>query len=173
MNDLDILIEDLILWRHADAEIAQANCSVEDDMLRVLTPKGHRQAKRMARWLKPHMRNAIVLSSSAERAMQTAAYLDVDIRIDSAYNPTANLNTVLSALKSLEHAQQKVIIVGHQPWLGELVAYLSQPNNSNHSSNPNTHIKKGATWWLRRLHQVSSKQTEYAVFSVQKPSLLK
>jgi phosphohistidine phosphatase len=167
VHDLDIVIKDLILWRHADAEIAQPNCSVEDDLLRELTPKGHRQAKRMARWLRPHMRNAIVLSSAAERAMQTAAYLDVDSRIDSAYNPTTSLDAVLSALKSLEHTQQTVILVGHQPWLGELVAYLTKSNN------PNTHIKKGATWWLRRLPQVSSTQTDYAVFSVQTPSLLK
>ena len=167
MHDLDILIEDLILWRHADAEIAQPNFSVEDDMSRVLTPKGHRQAKRMARWLKQHMRNAIVVSSSAERAMQTAAYLDVDIRIDPSFKPTTNLDAVLFALKSLEHTQQQVILVGHQPWLGALVAHLTQSNN------PSTHIKKGATWWLRRLQQVSSKQTDYAVFSVQTPSLLK
>jgi phosphohistidine phosphatase len=167
------VIKDLILWRHADAEIAQPNGSVEVDLLRELTPKGHRQAKRMARWLKPHMRNAIVLSSAAERAMQTAAYLEVDSRVDSAFNPTTSLDAVLSALQSLEHAQHKVILVGHQPWLGELVAHLTQPNNPKDSCNPNTHIKKGATWWLRRLQQVSSTQTDYAVFSVQTPSLLK
>lgn len=161
------MIEDLILWRHADAEIAKPDCSVEEDMLRVLTSKGHRQAKRMARWLKPHSSNSVILSSYAERAIQTAASLDINIRIDSAFNPTTSLDAVMTALKCLEHTHQKVILVGHQPWLGELVAYLMQSNN------PSTYIKKGAIWWLRRLPQVSSKQTAYAVFSVQTPSLLK
>src|ERR1700710_3079704 len=39
---------DLILWRHAEAfEMRE----VEDDMKRALTPKGERQAQRMAEWL--------------------------------------------------------------------------------------------------------------------------
>jgi phosphohistidine phosphatase len=39
---------DLILWRHAEAlEMRE----VQDDLDRALTPKGERQALRMAEWL--------------------------------------------------------------------------------------------------------------------------
>ena len=39
---------DLILWRHAEAfEMRE----VQDDLDRSLTPKGERQAQRMAAWL--------------------------------------------------------------------------------------------------------------------------
>ena len=39
---------DLILWRHAEAEVAAPG---QDDLQRALTPKGERQARRMAAWL--------------------------------------------------------------------------------------------------------------------------
>ncbi len=39
---------DLILWRHAEAENAEEG---RDDLSRALTPKGERQALRMASWL--------------------------------------------------------------------------------------------------------------------------
>ena len=39
---------DLILWRHAEAEIIRPGL---DDSQRALTPKGERQARRMAQWL--------------------------------------------------------------------------------------------------------------------------
>ena len=39
---------DLILWRHAEAEEAQDG---GDDLARPLTPRGEKQAARMAAWL--------------------------------------------------------------------------------------------------------------------------
>ncbi|MEY3273589.1 MAG: putative phosphohistidine phosphatase, SixA, partial [Pseudomonadota bacterium] len=43
---------DLILWRHAEAlEMRE----VQDDLDRALTPKGERQALRMAEWLNRHL----------------------------------------------------------------------------------------------------------------------
>ena len=39
---------DLILWRHAEAEEAADGM---DDTARALTPKGEKQAARMAAWL--------------------------------------------------------------------------------------------------------------------------
>ena len=38
---------DLILWRHAEAHEGQEG---EDDLLRRLTPRGEKQAARMAAW---------------------------------------------------------------------------------------------------------------------------
>jgi len=39
---------DLILWRHAEAHLIREG---QDDLERALTPKGERQAQRMADWL--------------------------------------------------------------------------------------------------------------------------
>ena len=39
---------DLILWRHAEAQVLRDG---QTDLERALTPKGERQAQRMAEWL--------------------------------------------------------------------------------------------------------------------------
>src|SRR3954452_13252336 len=54
---------DLILWRHAEAEPG------EPDLGRRLTPKGLKQAARMAEWLDARLPDTCkILSSPAERA---------------------------------------------------------------------------------------------------------
>ena len=54
---------DLILWRHADAQEVR---DAADDLERALTPKGERQAQRMADWLNRQLpANARVLVSPA------------------------------------------------------------------------------------------------------------
>jgi len=61
---------DLILWRHADAEEGAP------DLARKLTPKGERQAARVAAWLREHLpENYRLLASPAVRAQQTAEAL--------------------------------------------------------------------------------------------------
>ena len=55
------------LWRHADAEDG------DDDLARALTPKGAKQAARMAAWLDARLpKNARMIVSPALRAQQTA-----------------------------------------------------------------------------------------------------
>ncbi len=61
---------DLVLWRHAEAEYG------EPDLGRRLTPKGDKQARRMAEWLHHHLPDsARILVSPATRAQQTAQAL--------------------------------------------------------------------------------------------------
>jgi phosphohistidine phosphatase len=160
------VISNLILWRHADAVIADATASIADDLLRPLTPKGERQALRMAKWLRQHAQHCVVISSPAVRALQTAEFLKSEMQIDDAFRPDASLAEVLAALEKRHHTKKTVLIVGHQPWLGALIAHLTQ---SLHADLP---VKKGAIWWLR-LSQVSPVEAVYAVLSVQTPSLLK
>ncbi len=65
---------DLILWRHAEAVEVDL---VGDDMERYLTPRGEKQAKRMAAWLERQMPDgAKVYASPAVRAEQTARALE-------------------------------------------------------------------------------------------------
>jgi phosphohistidine phosphatase len=131
---------DLILWRHAEAfEMRE----VQDDMDRALTAKGERQAQRMAAWLNQQMPStARVLVSPARRAQQTAAALDRKCKTVAALAPDAGVDALLHAVRWPE-SLEPVLVVGHQPSLGLVAAYLlsGQPQAWT--------VKKGAVWWLR------------------------
>jgi phosphohistidine phosphatase len=127
---------DLVLWRHADAEEGR------DDHARRLTPKGLKQAERMAAWLDAQLpKNARVLVSPAVRAQQTAQPLDREQRTDEALAPGAPASAVLEAC-GWPHASGTVVVVGHQPTLGSAVA-LALTGKAGR-----WHMKKGAIWWI-------------------------
>src|SRR6476660_7064570 len=66
-------VMDLILWRHAEAEEPQEG---HDDLARPLTPRGEKQAARMAAWLDRQLPEGLrVLASPARRTEQTASAL--------------------------------------------------------------------------------------------------
>jgi phosphohistidine phosphatase len=79
---------DLILWRHAEAIDLEL---VGDDMARYLTPRGEKQASRMAEWLDRQLpAGAKVLVSPAVRAEQTAHALGRKYKISPALAPLAS-----------------------------------------------------------------------------------
>jgi len=131
---------DLILWRHAEAlELRE----LSDDLDRALTPKGERQAQRMAEWLNRQLPSSTrVLASPARRAQQTAAALDRRVKTVPALAPDGSVEGLLHAVRWPE-SREPVLVVGHQPTLGLAAAYLlaGQPL-------PWT-VRKGAVWWLR------------------------
>jgi phosphohistidine phosphatase len=131
---------DLILWRHAEAvEIGE----VGDDMNRSLTPKGERQAQRVAAWLNRQLpASARVLVSPARRAQQTAAPLERKVKTVSDLAPDGSVEGMLHAVRWPD-AREPVLVVGHQPTLGLAAAYLlaGQPQAWP--------VRKGAVWWLR------------------------
>lgn len=132
---------DLILWRHADAREPEPG---EPDEDRALTPKGERQAARMAHWLNRHLpSNARVLVSPALRTRQTAAYLEHKQRLCPDLAPGASVDALLGAARWPD-AREAVVIVGHQDTLGLTAAWLLAQ-----SVEPWT-VRKGAVWWLRR-----------------------
>ena len=166
------LFDNIILWRHAQAELADFELG-EHDNARQLTAKGHVQAKRMGRWLKEHLpKNTVLLCSPAVRAVQTAETLHYKIQLDSALLPGATLSEVLNALAPYQK-QKNILIVGHQPWLGELLAYLFDQKAVDVANVQSISVKKGAVWWLR-LHSYddSSQQDFYKLYTLQTPSLL-
>ncbi len=165
---MTIAIKNLILWRHAEAELADIALSVEEDMARKLTPKGKRQARLMARWLQKHLpKNLMLISSPAVRAIQTAEALKYNINLHPSLKPGAELKEILIALENIESPKQNLLIVGHQPWLGSLAAHFI--GNSSTELN----IKKGAIWWLRQSSMDStSGQASCSIFTVQTPSLM-
>ena len=132
---------DLILWRHADAREPEPG---EPDEDRALSPKGERQAARMAHWLNRHLpSNARVLASPTLRTRQTAAYLEHQLRLCPDLAPGASVGALLGAARWPD-AREAVVIVGHQDTLGLTAAWLLAQ-----SVEPWT-VRKGAVWWLRR-----------------------
>ena len=109
---------DLILWRHAEAEPG------EPDLGRRLTAKGIKQAERMATWLEGHLPDTCrILVSPADRAQQTALALKRKFRTVPEIAPGATVASVLAAA-GWPDAREPVLIVGHQPTLGEVAAFL-------------------------------------------------
>ena len=127
---------DLILWRHAEAEPG------EPDLGRRLTAKGIQHAERMALWLDRHLpATTRVLASPADRAQQTALALKRKFRVVPDLAPGASAAAVLAAA-GWPDAREPVLIVGHQPTLGEVAALLLAGAEA-----PWT-VRKGAVWWL-------------------------
>jgi len=130
---------DLILWRHADAYEGRD----DDDLERALTPKGERQAQRMAQWLNHALpATTRVLVSPAKRAQQTAQALERKFKTVALLEPSGTVDGLLTAARWPD-SREPVLVVGHQPTLGLAAAYLvagvAQP----------WALRKGAAWWLR------------------------
>jgi phosphohistidine phosphatase len=127
---------DLILWRHAEAEPG------EPDLGRRLTPKGVKQAERMALWLDAHLPDTCrILVSPADRAQQTAMALDRKFRTVPEIAPGASVAAVLSAANWPE-SREPVLVVGHQPTLGMVASFLLAGEEAYWS------VRKSAVWWL-------------------------
>ena len=152
---------DLILWRHAEAIDLEL---VGDDMARYLTPRGEKQAARMAEWLDRQLpAGAKVLVSPAVRAEQTAHALGRKYKISPALAPLASAVQLLD-LVQWPQAKGCFLVVGHQPVLGQVIAQLMGLQVSECT------VKKGALWWLRYREKEQTSQT--VVVTVQSPELL-
>ena len=145
---------ELLLWRHADAEDGIP------DSGRALTKKGLKQAKQVAAWLRPRLpRDCLILASPAQRAQQTAAALDLPFTTDKRIGVHADVTDIIAAANWPEH-KGAVVVVGHQPTLGQLAALLLMGEPAGWT------IKKGALWWF------SSRDGETILRAVVGPELL-
>jgi phosphohistidine phosphatase len=127
---------ELILWRHAEAEEGIP------DMARQLTAKGSKQAEKMASFLRNHLPvGTQILVSPAKRTQQTALALTHSFQTEPAIAPGASPQAILKAANWLE-GEGCVLIVGHQPSLGEVASLLMAGKTEYWS------IKKGAVWWF-------------------------
>ena len=138
---------DLILWRHAEA----ADGAPDDT--RELTAKGVRQAEKAATFLRRHLpEHTRILVSPATRTQQTATALTKRFTLAPALAPGASAQDVLQAAH-WPGANDTVLVVGHQPTLGEVAAQLL--GCDDYSLN----IKKGALWWFSRREREDAEQT--------------
>ncbi len=131
----------LFLWRHAEAEDGHP------DLSRVLTERGRSQAATVGRWIRRTVKgDADILVSPARRTRQTADALGLPYRIEERLAPGAEIEDITAAL-SLQQAmpadkQAQLVVVGHQPWIGELAAHLVSGRPSSWS------VRKAQVWWL-------------------------
>lgn len=151
---------ELVLWRHADAEVGVM------DMKRELTDKGRKQAAKMARWLRPRLEGQwLVLSSPAVRARQTAEALDLEVDVRSALGTSATEEALLNEA-GWPAGEQNVILVGHQPTLGRLAARLLTGHLRDLS------VKKGAVWWFSGKYDKRAGLNETILRAVIAPDLV-
>ena len=133
----------LLLWRHAEAEDIAPDHS---DANRRLTERGRKQARTMAGWLNAHLpAHTHILASPAVRTRQTAEALGRPFEIETRLFTDASVADHLAAcgwLQGHDNDERTVLVVGHQPTLGQLAAQLmcGQPLSWS--------VKKGAIWWL-------------------------
>ena len=114
----------LYLIRHAQAEVVSEG---QKDADRKLTLKGLEQAKTLRRTLEHlgvHL--DVVYTSTWRRARQTASALEgvahhLEVLAGLATAPNKQL---LEELAKLTAGRAEVALVGHQPWLSELVSLL-------------------------------------------------
>lgn len=117
----------LILLRHAKSDWSHD----EPDIARPLAKRGRRQAPEAGAWLAAHSdRIELAVVSPAERARSTwdlvAARLDgpPPTRIDDRVY-AASADELLAVVRELPDRLRRVVLVGHNPGLEDLVALLT------------------------------------------------
>jgi phosphohistidine phosphatase len=152
---------DLVLWRHAEAHEAAPE---GDDLARALTPRGEKQAARMAAWLDRQLPEGTrILVSPARRTEQTALALARKYKLRDELAPGATVEQILQ-LANWPNGRGVTLLVGHQPVLGQAIAHLLALKGSECS------VRKGAVWWLR--HRLRDGVSQTTLVSVQSPDVL-
>jgi phosphohistidine phosphatase len=149
---------DLVFWRHAEAEEPRDGLA---DIDRALTERGEQQAQRVGAWLNRQVpQTTVVLCSPALRCQQTALRLGREFIVrDELASGRPAASMLEAALRT--SAGRPVMLIGHQPALGDALAKLLQLQDSN------CHIRKAAAWWLRT--QERNRGVQAVVWAVQSP----
>jgi phosphohistidine phosphatase len=141
---------DLILWRHAEAENPTEHIT---DEFRKLTGKGCKQAGKMAHWLDSTLPDTCrILVSPTIRTRDTAEALvscGRKIKVVPELVPGATVEEILRAA-NWPHSREPVLIIGHQPYLGQVVGELLGHPQQEYS------VRKANVWWISQ----KQKQTE-------------
>lgn len=152
---------ELIFWRHAEAHDAEDG---QDDLECNLTPRGQKQAARMAAWLERKVPDGLrIVCSPARRTEQTAQALGRKYKLREELLPNGTPADLLQ-LVQWDKGRGTVLVVSHQPLLGQTAALLlgMEPETCS--------IRKAAIWWLRSRQRLEQRQT--ALMAVMGPELL-
>ena len=149
---------ELILWRHAEAEEGTP------DSTRKLTAKGKKQAQLMAEWLKPRLpEHTRIIVSPTKRTQQTAIALDNEFETIADIGPGVSAESVLT-VAGWPQAKDAVLVVGHQPTLGEVASLLMSGVPEGWS------MRKSAVWWFSNTKKGLS--TDLVLRTVISPDML-
>ena len=130
------LMMDLILWRHAKRSPASPTSAAGS------RPRASSRRSAWREWLERHLPDTCrILVSPADRAQQTAQALPRKFRTVPELAPGATVAAVLAAA-NWPDSREPVLIVGHQPTLGEVASFLLSGEEAYWS------VRKGAVWWL-------------------------
>lgn len=159
---------DLILWRHAEAQDAPEGRDAADanrlDLERSLTGRGQKHAARVGAWLDRQLGDtARILVSPALRCEQTALNLGRKFKVCDKLAPDGSPDDVL-ALAQWPNNKFPVLVIGHQPMLGQVAAQLLGLAHADVS------IRKGGLWWLR--HRVRDGRAQTLLLTVQGPEFV-
>lgn len=122
-------MKELLIMRHAKSSWDNANLS---DHERPLNKRGEKDAPRMGHLLKEEALSPdLIISSTAERALNTAELvaLNCDYNRELALSSRfygADPQTFVDVLHLVDDSNSRVMIVGHNPGLEELVAELTE-----------------------------------------------
>lgn len=119
---------ELLILRHGKSDWG----SGVEDFHRPLKNRGKRAAQRMGVWLwQQELRPDLVISSPAERAINTAhkCCKSMDVPVSSIARDeriyAASLQALLAVLADVPEEYRRVMLVGHNPGLEELLMYLA------------------------------------------------
>jgi phosphohistidine phosphatase len=122
----------------------------------------------MAEWLNAFIpANTMLICSPARRCLETAAALHklngIDIKVAEFLSVNSTVEQIAKEVTNADN-NQTILIVGHQPNLGWLIAKLLGMTEST------CVVKKGAVWWLRqRLADDKKNALQTYLFAVQHP----
>ena len=139
----------LVIVRHADAGDAEEFAkSGKADSLRPLSDKGRKQMRDAAEGLRALVPKAdLIATSPYTRAVQTAkivadAYLGVEQETTATLEPDSDLDDFEAWIRDHD-GLDVVIVVGHEPLLGELATWLMTGASESH-----VEFKKGGACLL-------------------------
>ncbi len=120
---------ELLVFRHGKSDWST---DAATDFERPLAERGRRATKRMGRWMvEQKLLPDHIVSSPARRARQTAERFCRSAGLDASritWNPTvyeADLTTLLDVLAACPGEHRRIMLVGHNPGLEEMVRYLA------------------------------------------------
>ncbi|HEX8885165.1 MAG TPA: histidine phosphatase family protein [Noviherbaspirillum sp.] len=149
---------ELILWRHAEAAPGTP------DEARPLTETGRHHAQAMAQWLRPRLPADLhILCSPALRARQTVAPLALPHDIHQAIAKDRPATDLLKAADWPAN-RRNIMLVGHQPAFGELIAIILGTSVTWWD------MAKGGVWWFSDTQE--EEKTEVYVKAVMAPWML-
>ena len=122
-------MRELVLLRHGKSDWSN-DCS---DFDRPLSSRGQRDAARIGRWLRDQsLLPDIIFSSPARRAAQTAKVVCASAGLEAADIVCverlylASLGTLLDFVRAVPAEHRRILLIGHNPGLEDLVEHLSE-----------------------------------------------